>query len=183
MTGCESDWGRRMSDAQLTDPPSPASVTNLVLTRERSRNRANRLLERHHPRGRVQYWYACFGARYQGHLVGCVVIERPSARQLDDGTVVEITRLGLRPDRPANLGSWLIARARRWCELEGYEQLIAYAGVAGNYGTVYEAAGFECDDVTQSDGSGWTNRNGRDEWDDYERRRWVCDLGGAEAIE
>jgi len=172
-----------MTDAQLTEPPSPASVTDLTLTRERSRGRVNRLLERHHPRGRVQFWFACFGARYQGQLVGCVVLERPSARQLDDGTVVEITRLGLRPDKPANLGSWLIARARQWCELEGYEQLIAYAGVAGNYGTVYEAAGFDCDDVTQSNGSGWTNRDDRDEWDDYERRRWVYDLGGAEAIE
>jgi len=172
-----------MADAQLTDPPSPASVTDLTLTRERARNRVNRLLERHHPRGDVAGWLACFGARYQGQLVGCVVLERPSARMLDDGTVVEISRLGLRPDRPANLGSWLIARARRWCELEGYNELIAYAGVAGNYGTVYEAAGFRCDDVSQADGSGWTTHDeGRETWSDYERRRWVHGLGGAEVI-
>jgi len=172
-----------MTDVQLTEPPSPTSVTDLILTRERSRKRVNRFLERHHPRGDIVAWFACFGARYQGHLVGCVVLERPSARMLDNGTAVELTRLGLRPDRPANLGSWLIARSRQWCALEGYDELIAYAGVAGNYGTVYEAAGFDCDDVTQSDGSGWTNRDDRDEWADYERRRWVYDLDGAEVRE
>jgi hypothetical protein len=173
-----------MTDEQLTDPPSPASVSELTLTRERSHNRVNRFLERHHPRGGIVGWLACFGARYQNQLVGCAVIERPSARHYDDGTRTELTRLGIREDRPANLGSWIIARARRWCELEGYGQLIAYAGVAGNFGTVYEAAGFRCDDVSQADGSGWTSHEGdRETWADYERRRWVYDLGGPEAIE
>jgi len=172
-----------MTDAQLTDPPSPASVADLTLTRERSRDRVSRFLERNHPRGEVPGWLACFGARYRGHLVGCVIVGRPSARQYDDGTRAELTRLGIREDRPANLGSWLIARARQWCELEGYDQFIAYAGVAGNYGTVYEAAGFRCDDVTQADGSGWTSHDGeRETWADYERRRWVCHLAGPEVV-
>jgi len=172
-----------MIDEQLTEPPAPASVTELTLTRERSRDDVNRFLSRHHPRGTIVGWLACFGARYQGHLVGCVVLERPSARHYDDGSRVELTRLGIRDDRPQNLGSWLIARARNWCALEGYNSLLAYAGVAGNYGTVYEASGFVCDDVSQADGSGWTSHDGdRDTWDDYERRRWVCDLDGAEVV-
>jgi len=166
-----------MTDAQLTDPPSPASVADLTLTRERSRDRVSRFLERNHPRGDVPGWLACFGARYRGHLVGCVIVGRPSARQYDDGTRAELTRLGIREDRPANTGSYLIARARNWARLEGYERLITYAGVAGNYGTTYEAAGFEVDDIAVADGSGWTTRDGRDEWEDYERRRWVCELG------
>jgi GNAT superfamily N-acetyltransferase len=106
-----------------------------------------------------------------------VTVERPTARKLDDDSVVEITRYGIREDRPANTGSYLIARARDWARLEGYERLITYAGVAGNYGTTYEAAGFEVDDIAVADGSGWTNRDDRDEWGDYERRRWVCELG------
>jgi len=170
-----------MIDDTLTDPPTPASVSDCVLTRERSRKAVNRFLERVHPRGGVAGWLACFGVRHRSHLVGCVVLERPSARMLDDGAHIELTRLGIREDRPANLGSWLIARARRWAALEGYDTLLTYAGVAGNYGTVYEAAGFECDDVAQADGSGWTSHDGdRQTWDDYERRRWVYDLGGAE---
>jgi hypothetical protein len=103
---------------------------------------------------------------------------------LDDGTAIELTRFGVRDDRPMNTGSWLIARAREWAALEGYETLIAYAGVAGNYGTVYEAAGFECDDVSQSDGDGWTSHSDdRQTWADYERRRWVYELDGATKVE
>ena len=168
-----------MSDvqSQIATPPSASSVDDLTVTRERSRNTVNSFLQRHHPLGTTQFWHACFGARYQGVLVACVVLERPSARMLDDGTVVELTRLGLRDDRPANTGSWLIARARQWADLEGFDRLIAYAGVAGNRGTVYEAAGFNCDDIAQADGSGWTTHSDdRRTWDDYERRRWVCEL-------
>lgn len=172
-----------MPQTELTDPPSPESTAQLQPTRERSRTAVNRFLERVHPRGGVQGWFACFGARYQGHLVACVVLERPSARMLDDGSQVEITRYGIREDRPSNTGSWLLAKARQWAALEGYDRLLTYAGVAGNYGTTYEAAGFECDDVAMADGSGWTNRDNRDDWDDYERRRWVYELDGAELID
>jgi hypothetical protein len=41
---------------------------------------------------------------------------------------------------------------------------------------LYEAAGATCEDVTDADGSGWANRDGREEWDDYERRKWVWQL-------
>lgn len=169
-------------DAELTDPPTPPSTGDLQLSRERSRTDVTRFLERNHPRGGVPGWKACFGARYEGHLVACVVLERPSARMLDDGTVVEITRFALREDRPANTGSWLIARARRWAALEGFERLISYAGVAGNEGITYQAAGFECADVSVADGSGWTNRSNRDSWGDYERRRYEYELNGAEVF-
>jgi hypothetical protein len=172
------------TDATLVDPPSPTSVSDLTVTRERSRTDVNRFLERHHPRGGVSFWYACFGARYQDHLVSCVVIERPSSRLLDDGTVAEITRFGIREDRPANTGSWLIARVRRWAALEGFDRLITYAGVAGNEGTTYRAAGFECTDVSQAEGDGWARHgDGRDTWADYERRRFEYDLDGVEVRE
>ena len=48
--------------------------------------------------------------------------------------------------------------------------------VAGNYGTVYEAAGFDIEEMTVSDGDGWQTRKNRDSWEDYERRRWVDSL-------
>jgi len=172
-----------MNDAALVDPPTPSSVNHFELTRERSHKTVNRFLERVHPRGDVAGWKACFGARYEGHLVACIVLSRPSARMLDDGSVVEITRFGIRDDRPANTGSWLISRARMWCELEGFDRLIAYAGVSGNKGITYQAAGFECRDKSIADGSGWTNRTDRDEWEDYERRRYEYDLDGANLIE
>jgi len=171
-----------MSDAALTEPPTPSSTADLQLTRERSRSDINTFLERNHPRGSVTAWLACFGARYEGYLVACVIVDRPSARALDDGTVVEISRFGLRSDRPDNTGSWLISRARTWASLEGFDRLISYAGVAGNQGITYQAAGFDCEDITVADGSGWTNRDGREAWDDYERRRYEYQLEGAKLI-
>jgi hypothetical protein len=68
-----------MTDAELVDPPTPGSVTDLTLTRERSRTDVNRFLERNHPRGGVTGWRACFAARYEDHLVACVTVERPSS--------------------------------------------------------------------------------------------------------
>ena len=172
-----------MSDAALVDPPTPDSVSDLSLSREKSRKQVNRFLERVHPRGGVTGWKACFGARYEGYLVACIVLERPSARMADDGTRVEITRYGIRDDRPANTGSWLIAHARDWAALEGFDEVITYAGVAGNYGTTYAASGFDCVDVAMADGSGWTTHaDDRDTWDDYERRKWVYELDSAEVV-
>jgi len=137
----------------------------------------NGFLEHRHPPGSVPGWKACFGARYRDSIVAVVVVGRPVARTADDGTELSITRFCRRDDRPANTGSWLIARARKWAELEGYETLSAHAGVAGNYGTVYEACGFDVSDVRMADGSGWLSQgDDRETWDDYERRKWVCGL-------
>lgn len=155
--------------------PAAASVDDLRLTRERERQPVNEFLERRHPLGSVPGWKACFGARYRDYLVAVVVLGRPVARQADDGTELSITRFCRREDRPANTGSWLIARARQWAYLEGYDVLSAHAGVAGNYGTVYEASGFEQDgEPVMADGKGWLSHgDDRDTWDDYERRKWV----------
>lgn len=160
--------------------PEPPSVGHLSLTRERSRIRVNEFLEKDevdHKLGEIQGWRACFGARYQGILYAVCVVGRPTARMLDDDKIVEITRFATRPQRPVNTGSWLIAKARDWAELEGYEKIIAYSGIADNKGILYQASGFELDEKTQAKGSGWTNREGREERDDYERLRYSYELG------
>jgi GNAT superfamily N-acetyltransferase len=161
----------------IADMPTPSSVSDLTLVRERERLPVNGFLEQRHPLGGVPGWKACFSARYRDSIVAVIVVGRPVARAADDGTELSITRYCRRDDRPANTGSWLIARAREWADLEGFDTLTAHAGVAGNYGTVYEAAGFECVDVTMADGEGWLSQgDDRDTWDDYERRKWVCEL-------
>jgi GNAT superfamily N-acetyltransferase len=162
-----------MSSTAVTVPPSPQSVDDLTLTRERSHKVVNTFLDRHHPRGSVAGWKACFGARFQGYLTAVIVLGRPSARHADDGSRLEVTRFGIRSDRPANTGSWLIASARQWARLEGYTEIITYAGVSGNAGTTYAAAGFDCVETVTADGSGWQNRDDRDSWNDYERKKWV----------
>jgi hypothetical protein len=71
---------------------------------------------------------------------------------------------------------WFDARARTWAALSGYETLVAHAGVGGNEGTVYDAAGFDHEEAVAADGSGWLTRDGRTAREDYERHRWVADL-------
>jgi len=161
----------------ISDPPSPSSVEHVEVVRERKKQPVNEFLEQRHPLGGVPGWKACFSGRYKDSIVGLIVVGRPTARMADDGTELSITRFCRREDRPVNFGSWLIARVRKWAGLEGYETLSAHAGVAGNHGTVYEAAGFEVTDVTMADGSGWLSQGeDRETWDDYERRKWVYDL-------
>ncbi len=156
--------------------PSPSSVSNLKLCRERGRNEVNSFLESEvvdHRLGSVPGWKAAFGARYGEELVAVCVLGRPVARHIDADTVVSITRFAALPSRPPNTGSWLIARAREWARLEGYKRMIAYAGVADNYGTIYEAAGFELEKEEQANGTGWKNRNNRRSVSDFTRRKWV----------
>lgn len=166
-----------MTNQSLSSPPTPSTVDDLELVRERERQPVNEFLEQRHPLGSVPGWKACFSARYNDSIVALVVVGRPTARMADDGTELSITRFCRRDDRPANTGSWLIARSREWARLEGFDTISAHAGVAGNYGTVYEAAGFEVTNVTMADGSGWlTQGDDRDTWDDYERRKWEYEL-------
>ncbi|UXF49989.1 hypothetical protein 7841G3A7_3 [Haloquadratum phage sp.] len=164
----------------ISNPPTPSSVNYLELSRERSRDQINQFLNRVHPRGEVAGWKACFGARYQAHLVACLVVGRPNSKYSDDGQTLEINRFGIRDDRPANTGSWLISRAVQWAELEGFDTIITFAGVSGEKGTVYRASGFELIDTTMSDGSSWTYRDDRDSWSDYKRRKYQLQLDSAE---
>jgi hypothetical protein len=157
-------------------PPACPSVSELHLHRQRDQATANAFLEAHHPLGSVPGWRACWEARYQDMPVASIVVGRPVARHTDDDSVCSIIRLARRDDRPANTGSWLIARSRNWCRLEGYDTLEAHAGVAGNHGTVYEAAGFTLVSSEVVDTSTWTHREGRESHGEYRRRRWVCEL-------
>lgn len=164
-------------NSTIAEPPTPPNLDALSLTRERERQPVNEFLEQRHPLGSVPGWKACFGARYRDSLVAVLVVGRPVSRVADDGTELSITRYCRREDRPANTGSWLIGQAREWARLEGFDTLTAHAGVAGNYGTVYEAAGFEVSDITAADGTGWlTQGEDRETWEDYERRKWAYEL-------
>lgn len=84
-----------------------------------------------------------------------------------------ITRYSSRLDAPYNPGTWLISKARDWAMLEGFDTISAHAGVEGNHGEVYKAAGFELVDKREASGDNWTNRNG---FGEYTRRKYVCEL-------
>lgn len=158
-----------------TDMPKPNSVEDLKLRRERSRTEINEFLEKEivdHKLGSVPGWKAAFGARFNGSLTAVCVLGRPVARKINQNKVISISRYAALPTRPQNTGSWLIARARDWARLEGYKKVIAYAGVAGNHGTIYEATGFEIEKIDEASGDGWDTRNSRQTVDDFTRLKW-----------
>jgi hypothetical protein len=161
----------------LVDLPTAPSVDALSLVRERERQQVNEFLAQRHPLGSVPGWKACFSARYEGSIVAVIVVGRPVGRHADDGTELSITRFCRRDDRPANTGSWLIARVRNWVRLEGYQTLSAHAGVAGNHGTVYEAAGFDLVAEADVDSSTWGQlREDRETFGEYSRKKWEYEL-------
>lgn len=167
----EGRWGMEL--------PTASSVNHLTLSRERKKKPVNEFISTFHELNPLHLWKACFAARYRGHLVAVVILKRPASPHLDDGSRISISRFATRPDRPMNTGSWLIAKARNWAVLEGYDEMIAYAGVAGNRGVVYSATGFECendDNPSRGGGDGWTNRGGRESYPEYEKRKWTYNL-------
>lgn len=159
--------------------PKPNSVSDLDLTRERSRTEINQFLQSdsvNHKLGSVPGWKAAFGARYDGELIAVCVLGRPVARRIDHSRVISISRFGSLPTRPENTGSWLIGQSRVWARLEGFRKIIAYAGAAGNYGTIYDAAGFDLEKIDESSGDGWENRKDRQGISKFTRRKWVYEL-------
>lgn len=169
------------TEADVPDTTGPLSVE-----RVRSRNEVNRFLSHPlvgHMRGSVVGWKACFGLRYAGDLVAVAVLSRPSARHADDGETIELSRFASHPLRPPNTGTHLLAKAKQWAALEGYTDLISYAGVAGNEGTLYHASGLDAEvRTTAANGSGWGNRSGRDSWGDYTRRKFTESLREPENV-
>ena len=110
-------------------------------------------------------------------IVAIAVIGTPVASQEADNVAV-LRRFAAHPDRPENTGSWLIARAAEWCDLQGWERLKSHAGVANNNkGIMYDAAGFTREaDVVESDLSGWNNKPGANKEGTYMKRTWWNEL-------
>lgn len=159
------------------------SVDQLSVIRDRDRIGVNAFLEHpqvDHDLGSVVGWKACFTATYRGRRVATAVLSRPSASALDATSVITLSRYAAHPARPPNTASWLLAHARRWAALEAYDELRTYAGVSNdNEGTIYQAAGFTHVTTDDASGDGWQNRAGRDEWNDYTRRRYAAWLDAA----
>jgi len=157
------------------------SVRDLSLVAERgegSRKRVNAFLEAvDHELGSVPGWRMAWSARRGDNIVAVLVLSRPTARAYDQDSVIEVSRLAARRERPHNTSSWMLARARQWAALSGYDRLIAYAGVGDNRGVCYDATGFElAETVKKDDSSRWESREGRKSFGTYDRRRWESDL-------
>lgn len=143
-----------------------------------------------------------------GNPCAVAVLDRPNASRLCEYTPTDYTQLARYASHPEvrgvaddtgdswvdeeersvsslqeNTASWLISRALQWAKLEGYEKVISYSGSANmNEGHIYRATDFEHAGFSDSAGDGWTNREGREQWQNSrdERDRWVATLHDTE---
>lgn len=158
--------------AERAELPEPKGIDNLRFEKiegRGSRKEVNAFLEGYedgcvdHACGGVHHWKAAFVARYEGHIIAALVLAPPQNGVLAaEGDEIVISRIACHPARPQNTSSWMIARARDWAERSGYRRIAALAGVDGNRGTCYRAAGFDAVDGVSDyvDGKGniWYKR-------------------------
>jgi len=79
---------------------------------------------RHHPAPRGWKFGAAIGDLVS--VVGVITVGRPTARKLDDGTVLEVTRLCLLNGCVKNVPSMLYGKAARIAKELGYRSIITY---------------------------------------------------------
>jgi len=65
------------------------------------------------------------GLLYKEKIIGVIIVGRPVARALDNGLNVEINRCCVL-EGYKNANSFLYARAKRICQLMGYQKIITY---------------------------------------------------------
>ena len=131
---------------------------------------ANRFVagyHRHHPPARGAKFV--IGAVKDSELVGCVIVGRPVAANIDHRRVAEVTRLTT--NGAPNCCSFLYAAAARAARAMGYEQIQTYI-LDDETGVSLRAAGWELD--ATSKGGTW-NRDGRERIDKHPitpKQRW-----------
>lgn len=99
------------------------------------------LLHRHNPKPPVGWKFGC-GLSVGGRLVGVAIAGRPSARALDDGRTLEVTRTCT--DGTPNANSQLYGAIAKAARALGYSRLVTYTQ-ADETGSSLRAAGWERD--------------------------------------
>jgi len=87
---------------------------------------------------------------------------RPVARMEDQEHTLELTRFAIGPDAPRNVGSWALARMRRWIRdnMPDVVRLISYQDADAHDGALYKADNWRQVYEKFTDHT-WTNRPGR----------------------
>lgn len=110
-------------------------------------------LHRHH--GPVRGHKFSLGAVYPGRgVIGCAIVGRPVARELQDGLTLEVTRLCT--DGTRNACSFLYGAAQRTTFALGYARLVTYI-LKAESGTSLRAAGWRL--VGEVKGRSWDCRS------------------------
>lgn len=104
---------------------------------------------------------ACFGAEYDGIFYACAIWTDPIARAYNGRHWLELRRMAISDDAPANTGSRLLRIMRlmirrKWPHIA---RLISYQDTEVHDGTIYKAAGWSR--MGENKAWSWTGRTGR----------------------
>lgn len=106
-----------------------------------------------------------------GERVGVAMAGRPTARMLQDGLTVEVTRVAVLPGHP-NACSTAYGALRRAAVALGYTRVITYTR-ADEIGTSPAAAGFRCEGPAGGGEASRPSRPRRPSEDPSPKVRWV----------
>lgn len=123
--------------------------------------RANAVVDQWHRHNKpVRGCRFCMGAEEAGKLVGVVIVGRPVAKNVDQETTAEITRLCVTPEAPKNACSFLYGAARRAWFTMGGKRLITYT-LDSESGASLRGAGWTSQPVKikHKTGGGWQSRD------------------------
>ncbi len=124
---------------------------------------------RHHPAPRG--WKFGLGISDLVSVVGVIWVGRPNARKLDDGTVLEVTRLCLLKGCVKNVPSMLYGKAARIAKELGYKRIITYT-LLDEEGFSLKASGWEYEGVFGGDSWSRPSRPRKDKAPIGKKKRW-----------
>ena len=103
--------------------------------------------------------YACYLAEHDGIAYACAIWSSPiAANRLTEGaTALELRRMAISSDAPANTASRMLGVMRRQIqkEMPHITLLVSYQDTEVHKGTIYKAAGWAA--VAQNKGASWSN--------------------------
>lgn len=108
-------------------------------------------------------------------MVGAMMWGRPTARYIDNDSVMELTRCVFIDEAPKNTESAALAMARKYIRMHFPEirAVLAYSSTGqGHEGTIYKADGWFITSITQG-GKGWESREKRTVIDQSKKIRWM----------
>lgn len=111
-----------------------------------------------------------------GARIGAMMWGRPTARSLDQSTLLELTRMYLVDETEPNAESRALSLARKHIRkhLPSIKGLISYSSSGqGHEGTIYRADGWFPVGQTRRRKDGWSSRAERAELDLSPKTRWV----------
>lgn len=113
------------------------------------------------------------GCEENGRLIGVVQCGRPSARGLQDGVTLEVTRLCT--DGTKNTCSFLYSRAARAARELGYKRLVTYI-LDTESGASLKASGWTFDGMTKGGSWDTPSRRREDKAPTCPKQRWIKQL-------